>query len=143
MNKMRDGQKDALSGLIDEETDTFEATAPFLRRIDQIGGLYSLHVVGTFANTPGSWFYESGPWTTFIYAEFENWNQYWNLVWNENETYASDLQGPWPSFTLIPVHEERYVGVSREGNWKTVNLGFKNGCVEVGAELVCKSEVRE
>ena len=143
MDKLQDGEQDAMLRMVSDETNAAAATVPFLQRINQIGNLDSLHVIGTFANTPGSRFYESGPWTTFVYAKFENWNQYWNLVWNDDETYSENLQGPWPSFTLIPVHEDRYVGVSREGGWKTVNLGFKSGCIEVGAELACKSEVRE
>ena len=129
--------------MIQEKTDAIAAIAPFILCINQIEDLDSLHIIRMFANATGSWFYESGPWTTFVYAKFENWNQYWNLVWNEDEAYSDNLQGPWPTFTLIPVHEDRYVGVSREGGWKTVNMRFKNGCVEVGTEMACKSEMRE
>ena len=138
MNKIQDGHEDALSGLVDEETDAVAATAPFLGRINQIGNLDSLHVVGTFANTPGGLFHESGPWTTFVYAEFKNWNQYWNLVWNEDETYAADLRGPWPSYTLIPVGDKGYIGVRQGDDWQTVKLQFLNDCIILNESKACK-----
>ncbi len=137
MNKMQEGQEDALSGLVDEETDANAATAPFLRRINQIGNLDSLHVIGTFANAPGTWFHESGPWTTFVYAEFENWNQYWNLVWNEDETYAADLQGPWPTFILVSVAEGQYSAVRQGMPWDIIDLRFEDECLVAADLLAC------
>ena len=138
MNKMQASQKDALSGLIPADGDAVALTAPFLRRIKQIGDLASLHVVGTFANTPGSRFHDSGPWTTFVYAEFENWNQYWNLVWSDDEEFSADLQGPWPSFTLISTDKNSYVGVMKGGNWRTVKLDIQNDCVIIMKSKACK-----
>ncbi len=138
MDKLQSGQKDALSGLIHADDSAISATAPFIRRINQIGGLDSLHVVGTFANAPGSWFSETGPWTTFVYAEFEHWNQYWNLVWSEDETYAANLRGPWPAFTLVPVAEGQYTGVLQETPWNIIELQFAGECL-MNAELqACK-----
>jgi CubicO group peptidase (beta-lactamase class C family) len=134
MDKMQDGQEDALSGLVHEETDAIAATAPFLRRINQIGNLDSLHVIGTFANAPGSRFYESGPWTTFVYAEFATWNQYWNLVWGEDETYSEDRRGPWPTFTLVPTAEGLYTGVRQGAPWDIIELRFEDECL-VATEL--------
>lgn len=138
MDKLQTGQKDALSELVAEGVDAVQSTAPFLRRINQIGNLDSLHVIGTFANEPGTRSHESGPWTTFVYAEFQNWNQYWNIVWNENETFAADLQGPWPTFTMIPTAEDRYTGVRRGGNWKTTEIEFQGDCMVVVQTKACK-----
>lgn len=138
MDKVREGQPDALSGLTGEETDARAATAPILRRIEQIGGLDSLHVIGTFENHPGSSLYQAGPWTTFVYAEFENWNQYWNLVWNSDETIAADLQGPWPTFTLIPVGEDQYTGVSQQPPYHTIPIHFSGNCLEMGSSSLCR-----
>ena len=138
MNKLQTGDQDALAGLVGEHADAVEVTAPFLRRIDQIGNLDSLHVIGTFTNRPGSFFHERGPWTTFVYAEFENWNQYWNLVWSEDETFSANLQGPWPSITLIPVGNDTYRGVRKGGDWKTADLLFRNGCLVIDTEYYCK-----
>ena len=137
MDKMQAGQKDALSGLVHEEADAIAATAPFLQRINQIGNLDSLHVIGTFANAPGSWFHESGPWTTFVYAEFATWNQYWNLVWGEDETYAADLRGPWPTFTLVPTAEGHYTGVRQGAPWDIIELRFEDGCLMIGELRAC------
>ncbi len=111
MDKLQKGQKDALSVIIGNGDNPVEFTEPFLRRINQIGNLDSLHVIGTFANEPGSRFHDSGPWTTFVYAEFANWNQYWNLIWNEDGTYKENRSGPWPSFVLIPIGKGQYQGV--------------------------------
>lgn len=137
MSKMQAGREDALSGLMHEDGDAVAATAPFLRRINQIGNLDSLHVIGTFSNEPGSWFHGSGPWTTFVYAEFENWNQYWNLIWNEDETYKQDRRGPWPSFTLIPTGENQYTGVNIEKPYGTISLSFSGNCITFINQLAC------
>ena len=137
MNKMQAGEEDALSGLIHEDGDAVASTAPFLRRINQIGNLDSLHVIGTFANSPGSRFYESGPWTTFVYAEFANWNQYWNLVWDEDETYKEDRRGPWPTFILVPMVDEQYTGVRQGAPWDIIELRFEDECLVATDLLAC------
>jgi len=95
-------------------------------------------VIGTFANTPFSRFSDYGPWTTFVYAEFENWNQYWNLVWNDDEKFSADLQGPWPSFTLIPTDKNSYVGVRHGGNWRTVELEIRGDCLIIMKSKACR-----
>jgi CubicO group peptidase (beta-lactamase class C family) len=138
MDKLQAGEQDAMSELVSEETDAAAATAPFLQRINQIGKLDSLHVIGTFVNESVGRFARSGPWTTFVYAEFENWNQYWNLVWNKDETYAENLQGPWPSFTLIPAGKNSYTGIGETGGLRTVDLEFKKDCLKIGEEMACK-----
>lgn len=137
MNKLQAGREDALSGLLHKDGDAAAATAPFLRRINQIGNLDSLHVIGIFANAPGSRFHESGPWTTFVYAEFENWNQYWNLIWDEDETYKEDRRGPWPSFTLIPAGEDHYTGVNTEKPHNTITLRFSGNCIAFEDQRAC------
>jgi hypothetical protein len=137
MNKMQAGRVDALSGLISADGDAVVSTAPFLRRINQIGKLDSLHVIGTFANTSGSRFYESGPWTTFVYAEFENWNQYWNLVWNEDETFKEDRRGPWPSFILVPTADGQYTGIRQGAPWDMIELRFEGECLVAAERLAC------
>jgi CubicO group peptidase (beta-lactamase class C family) len=138
MDKMQSGREDALSGLIHEEADAVAATAPFLSRINQIGNLDSLHVIGTFANAPGTLFHNNGPWTTFVYAEFATWNQYWNLVWGEDETYAADLRGPWPTFTLVPTAEGQYLGVRQGAPWDIIDLHFEDECLLVAELHACK-----
>lgn len=137
MDKMQAGQEDALSGLVHEEADAIAATAPFLRRINQIGNLDSLHVIGTFANAPGSRFHEFGPWTTFVYAEFATWNQYWNLVWSEDETYKEDRRGPWPTFTLLPTAVGQYTGIRQGAPWNIIELHLKDECLVIEALYAC------
>jgi len=138
MNKMQAGQQDALAGLMREGEDPIAPTTVILNRISQIGNLDSIHVIGTFANTPVSRFSDYGPWTTFVYAEFENWNQYWNLVWNDDEKFSADLQGPWPSFTLIPTDKNSYVGVRHGGNWRTVELEIRGDCLIIMKSKACR-----
>lgn len=138
MMNLQDGRADAMSVMTGENIDPDAATKPFLQRIQQIGNLDSLHVVGTFANNPGSWFYESGPWTTFVYAEFKNWNQYWNMVWNDDEMHTANLQGPWPSFTLIPAGENSYAGVQQIGEWNTIEIEIRDDCLHAGSLTACK-----
>ncbi|MBS0011354.1 MAG: beta-lactamase family protein [Bacteroidales bacterium] len=140
MDKVHAGQEDALSGLMREDSDAIEATAPLLRRIKQIGNLDSLHVIGTFANAPGSRFGDSGPWTTFVYAEFQNWNQYWNLVWNEDETFREDRSGPWPTFVIIPAGEAKYKGIRQVHPWNMIDVRFEDGCLIIGKEKACPLE---
>jgi CubicO group peptidase (beta-lactamase class C family) len=138
MDRLRDGKEDALSGIIGSEKQPVSATEPFLRRIHQIGNLDSLHVVGTFANRPGSHFHDSGPWTTFVYAEFENWNQYWNLIWNENETFKENLSGPWPTFVLIPTEERIYSGVQQREPWNKLEVRYEEGCLVFKDQTACR-----
>lgn len=138
MNKIQAGQEDALSGLVHRDSVALDATAPFLRRINQIGNLDSLHVVGTFENAPGSRFHDSGPWTTFVYAEFENWNQYWNLIWNENETFKENLSGPWPTFVLIPTGEGIYSGVQQREPWNKLEVQYEEECLVFKDQNACR-----
>lgn len=138
MGKLKAGQEDALAGLMREGEDPVPPTGALLNRINQIGNLDSLHVIGTFANTPGSRFSKYGPWTTFIYAEFANWNQYWNIVWNDDSTYQGEYSGPWPSFTLIPTDKDSYVGVRQGGNWSTIELEIRSDCVMLMESKACK-----
>ena len=69
--------------------DPIGPTRVLLDRIAQLNQstLQKLHVIGSFENVPGSRFEDLGPWTTFVYAEFDNWNQYWNIIWSSDGTY--------------------------------------------------------
>jgi CubicO group peptidase (beta-lactamase class C family) len=140
MDKMQAGKEDALSGLLSEDGDAVASTAPFLRRINQIGNLVSLHVIGTFKNAPGSRFYESGPWTTFVYAEFENWNQYWNLVWNEDETYREDRSGPWPAFIMVPVADGQYSAIREGAPYDIIEIRFEDECLVISEQYACTEQ---
>jgi len=137
MNKLKAGQRDAFSGISGDNDDPVSITGFFLRRIQQIGNLDSLHVIGTFANTPGTRFHNSGPWTTFVHAEFENWNQYWNLIWDSDGTYKEYRSGPWPTFILIPTEEEQYTGVRQGPPWDTVLLNLEDECLVVTELSAC------
>ena len=137
MDKLLNGRTDALAGIIAEDANAVELTEPFLRRINQIGNLTELHVVGTFENEPGSRFYESGPWTTFVYAEFENWNQYWNLIWNSDETYKENKSGPWPTFVLIPTGTGQYMSVSQGYPWNMREIQYKDNCLIINKQKAC------
>ena len=137
MDKLQESREDALSGMLHEDDDPVAFTDPFLRRINQIGNLDSLHVIGTFANTPGSRFHDSGPWTTFVYAEFDNWNQYWNLIWNEDETYKENRSGPWPTFVLIPMGKGQYRGIRKGHPWNMKEIHFENNCLVIEKQQAC------
>ncbi|WP_441001465.1 serine hydrolase domain-containing protein [Fodinibius sp. SL11] len=138
MDRLKEGQKDALSGLMAEGEDPTAPTSAMLSRINQIGNLDSLHVVGTFANTPGSRFADKGPWTTFVYAEFANWNQYWNIVWNKDGTFEGEYSGPWPTFILIPTAEDQYTGVRQSSPWKTVKINYEDECLIIAEQRACR-----
>lgn len=137
MDGLRAGDPAALAGMVGADEDPAPPTRRLLDRIEQIGGLQELHVIGTFANAPGSALAPYGPWTTFVYAEFENWNQYWNLVWNEDGTYRGNAQGPWPSFTLVPTGEATYRAVQQETPWHAVDARFEDGCLVIGSDRAC------
>ena len=137
MDKLQDSREDALSGMLHEDDDPIAFTNPFLRRINQIGDLDSLHVIGTFANTPGSRFHDTGPWTTFVYAEFANWNQYWNLIWNEDETYKENRSGPWPTFVLIPRGKGQYRGIRQGHPWNMIEIHFEDDCLVIEKQHAC------
>lgn len=127
MDRLEAGREDAFSDLVDE--DAVPIARSFLNRIERIGGLQALHVIGTFANEPGSRYEGLGPWTTFVYAEFADWNQYWNLIWNEDGTYRGNWSGPWPSFTLVPTGPDRYRAVEQEAPWHAIDLRLEGGCL--------------
>ncbi len=140
MDKLQKEQKDALSVMLGNSDNPVEFTEPFLRRINQIGNLDSLHVIGTFANKPGSRFYESGPWTTFVYAEFENWNQYWNLIWNSDGTYKENRSGPWPTFVMIPTGKGQYRGIRTEHPWNMKEIHFEDNCLTIEKQQACSEK---
>jgi len=137
MNNLQKGKKDALSGMLGSDDNPILFTEPLIQLIDQIGNLDTLHVIGTFANKPGSQFYDSGPYTTFVYAEFADWNQYWSLIWNEDETYKENKRGSWPTFVLIPIGDEQYRGVSQVSPWNMKEIFFKDKCLIIGKKQVC------
>lgn len=137
MEKLKAGQEDALVGMVGEDEDPVEPTRVLLDRISQIGNLQSLNLIGSFQNVPGSPFADLGPWTTFVHAEFDNWNQYWNIVWNSDGTYRGTFSGPWPSFILVPTAEGRYTGVREGPPWDTIELHFEDECLVVAERRAC------
>jgi CubicO group peptidase (beta-lactamase class C family) len=137
MDKLKAGQEDALAGILGEDEDPIEPTRVLLNRISQIGNLQSLNLVGTFENDPGSRFADFGPWTTFVHAEFDNWNQYWNIIWNSDGIYQGTRSGPWPSFFLIPTAEGQYTGVRQGPPWDTIELHFEDECLVVEKLRAC------
>ena len=138
MDKLKAGQKDALKDLMRQEEDPIAPTGAMLKRINQIGNLDSLHVIGTFANTHGSRFADYGPWTTFVYAEFANWNQYWNIVWNSDSTFEGDYSGPWPTFILVPTADDQYKAIRQGPPWDTIELQFEDKCLMSSDLNACK-----
>ena len=137
MDKVEAGQTDALASIIGSGEDPVEATRPLLNRISQIGNLKSLNLVGSFENIPGSPLADFGPWTTFVHAEFVNWNQYWNIVWNSDGTYRGTFSGPWPTFTLVPMAEGQYTGVRQGPPWDTSEVHFEDECMVIESLRAC------
>jgi len=137
MDKLEAGQKDALADITGGDKDPIEATRILLDRISQIGNLQSLNLIGSFANVAGSRLAEFGPWTTFVYAKFKNWNQYWNIVWNSDGTYRGTYSGPWPTFFLIPMAENQYRGVRQRLPWNTLEIHFEDECMVVEGLRAC------
>lgn len=144
MDRLEAGQADALAGMVGEDDDPVERTRPFLDRISQIsehfGNLRSLHLIGSFENVPGSRFADLGPWTTFVHADFENWNQYWNIIWNSDGTYRGNWSGPWPSFILVPTAKAEYRSVRPGPPWETVDLHFDDECLVVAELRACRQK---
>jgi hypothetical protein len=145
MDRLEAGEEDALAGIVGEDEDPVERTRRLLDRISQIsnqsgGDLDSLKLIGSFKNGPGSRFADYGPWTTFVHADFENWNQYWNLVWNSDGTYRGNWSGPWPSFLLVPTAEGRYTGVRQGAPWNTIQVHFEDECLVVAERRACPDE---
>jgi CubicO group peptidase (beta-lactamase class C family) len=140
MDKLKAGQNNALAGLMRKGEDPVKPTQVILNRIRQIGNLDSIHVIGSFANKPGSRFAHYGPWTTFIYAEFANWNQYWNFVWNSDATFQGEYSGPWPTFILIPTAANEYTGIRQSPPWDIIQLHFEDGCLVIANQHACKKQ---
>jgi hypothetical protein len=137
MDKLKAGRENDFADIMREGEDPVARTGVLLNRIRQIGNLDSLHVIGTFANAAGSRFVEYGPWTTFVYTEFANWNQYWNIVWNNDGTFEGDYSGPWPTFILVPTSEDQYTGVGQGPPWDTIEILFDNDCLIVEKVRAC------
>ena len=138
LKRLKEGREDAFEGITSEKTDAVNTSRNFLNRIKQIGNLKELHLIGTFENAPGSNFADLGAYTTFVYAEFEYWNQYWNFIWTEDEKYLYNYSGPWPSLILIPTNEGKFTAVQSVAPWKTIKLQFEKDCLLIGELEVCK-----
>ncbi len=137
MNKLEEGEDDALKDIIDDGESAIEHTQILQNRILQIGNLQSLNLIGSFENVPGSSLAEFGPWTTFVHAEFANWNQYWNIVWNSNGTYRGTFSGPWPTFIFIPTAEGQYRGVRQGHPWNMIEIHFEDDCLVIEKQHAC------
>ncbi|WP_340064921.1 serine hydrolase [Ascidiimonas aurantiaca] len=138
MKKLENGDEDAFERIRTEKSDSKSVTQSFLNRIINMRrNLESLNVIGTFENSPGSQFYEYGAYTTFVHARFENWNQYWNLIWKEDGTYSGMSGGPWPELTLVPVGKNQYKGLRGTQPWITVDVKYDNDCLIIENEKFC------
>lgn len=125
------GENDALGTLLPDGADAIAPTAILLDRIAGLSRskLQKLHVIGSFANAAGSRFEDLGPWTTFVYAEFDNWNQYWNIIWDDAGHYSGTARGPWPTFTLVPIAPGAYRAVLPDAPWTMASINFDGGCL--------------
>ncbi len=140
MKRLELGDENAFENLVPNNVDSRDFTGLFLDRIQRMGDLQSLTVIGTFENTYGSKFYEYGPYTTFVYAKFKHWNQYWNLVWNEDGKYKGNYSGPWPEFTFIPVGNGKFIGMRGVYPWNTINAQFHRECLFIKQASFCLRE---
>ena len=122
MGELELAREDALRVLLSQGEEPTEPTRVLLDRISQCGVLERLHVIGSFENRHGSRFEDLGPWTTFVYAEFKGWNQYWNIIWTNKGTYRETVSGPWPTFILVPMAKGRYTAVQQEPPWDTLEV---------------------
>lgn len=137
LNLLKKGKTDALKNLIRANEDPIPATSNLLKQIEQIGNLESLNLIGTFENKENSRFYKFGDYTTFVHARFKNWNRYWNFVFDEQGHYKGAYSGPWPTFTLIPVDENKFTAVNQEFPHQTVGISFENNCFIIGSQKAC------
>ncbi len=141
MTKLENKDKDAFDGVRTEKSDSKTITQSFINRINNMGrNLESLNVIGTFENSTDSQFYQYGKYTTFVHARFDNWNQYWNLVWKEDGTYSGMSGGPWPELTLVPVGKIEYTGLRGTQPWITINVVYKDDCLIIQNERFCRKE---
>ena len=139
MAKLEKGDENPFKDIVAGDEASKKVTLSFQNRIIQMRrNLESLNVIGSFENTPASDLYKYGPYTTFVHARFENWNQYWNLVWNEDGTFKGNYSGPWPEFTLVPVNEKQFKGIKATPPWNTVNnIEFIDNCLKIENSLFC------
>lgn len=144
MNKLAKGDENACREIVASEEASKKVGRSFLNRIAQMRrNLESLNVIGSFENVPGSQLYKHGRYTTFVHARFKNWNQYWNLVWNEDGHCQGNFSGPWPEFTFVPIGEERFQGIRATLPWNTIPVKFKEDCLLVKSEGFCRKEIEE
>ena len=138
MRKLENGDENAFREIVLNQETADSVSHSFLNRIVRMGrNLESLNVVGSFENAPGSKFHKYGPYTTFVHARFENWNQYWNLVWGEGGTYVGNYSGPWPEFILLPIGNERFKGVEGTSPWDSIDLAFEEDCLVIQDNRFC------
>lgn len=137
---LKEGRVDALKDLMPEGEDPLPATENLLRQIDQIGNLESLNLIGTFENTENSRFSKIGAYTTFVYARFQNWNRYWNFVFDKDGNYVGTYSGPWPTFTMIPVESDKFIAVRQEFPYESTEVVFKENCLILNGTKVCAKE---
>ena len=139
MNKLEQGKGNAFEEMVISGETSQKVSHSFRQRIIQMGRkLESLNVIGSFENPPGSNLYKYGLYTTFVHARFEDWNQYWNLVWSEAGVLQGNFSGPWPEFTLIPIGEERFTGMRGTSPWNTVEVEFQGDCLMIEHEQFCR-----
>lgn len=141
MQNLENGESDAFKGFVTEDKDSKAITKAFEDRIARMGReLKFLRVVGTFKNTPGSQLHPYGTYTSFVHARFENWNQYWNIVWAADGSYVGNYSGPWPEITSVPVGEGQYVGMRATRPWIQLNVTFEGDCLLIENEKFCADQ---
>lgn len=132
------GRLDAFEGHVPPGETSAEQARFLLDRIDQVGELESLSVMGTIVIAPGTWLAQHGAHTTLVRADFEHWIQTWQLVWHDDGTYRGTAFGSGPQFVLVPTGASTYTGVRREAPWDTVDVRFDDGCLVHGDERACR-----
>lgn len=137
---LKEERVDALKDLMPEGKDPLPATENLLRQIDQIGNLESLNLIGTFENTENSRFSKIGAYTTFVHAQFPNWNRYWNFVFDQDGNYVGTYSGPWPTFTMIPLELDKFIAVRQESPYESTGVVFKENCFILNGTKACTKE---
>jgi len=122
------------------DEDPLAATDRLLRQRDQLGDFEYLNLIGTFENNENSRFSKFGHYTTFVHARFPNWNRYWNFVFDKDGKYVGTFSGPWPTFTMIPIEQRKFIAVRQEFPYQTAEIVFKDDCIMIKGIKACLKE---
>jgi CubicO group peptidase (beta-lactamase class C family) len=142
MERLSAGRDDVLEGLVSAEVDHVARARSLAQLLSRQGGTWSLALVGSVANVPGTHFAGQGGSATFVRVAYDGGrSRILTLLWRDDGTYRGATMGPLtdvPGFVMVPTVDGAYTAVERSSPWRTQHVTFDGECMVIANTRLCR-----